>query len=58
MAFLNSTPKEDPNLKMRLVAFSAATKALELKKKNPNASENEILKLISIEVDSIIKNAH
>lgn len=56
MAFLGG--KEDPNLKMRLVAFSAATKALELRKKNPGASDNDILKLISIEVDKIIREAH
>ncbi|MBI4449303.1 hypothetical protein HY641_04745 [Candidatus Woesearchaeota archaeon] len=55
MAFLG---KEDSNLKMRLIAFSAATKALELRKKNPDASDNDILKLISVEVDKIIREAH
>lgn len=57
MAFMNTQPKEDPKLKMRLVAFSAAAKALELKKKNPGVSDNEIMKIISVQVDDIVRNA-
>ncbi|MEK6874223.1 MAG: hypothetical protein AABX52_00550 [Nanoarchaeota archaeon] len=54
MAFLG---KEDPALKIRLVAFSTATKALELKRKNPGMSDNDILKMISTQVDQIIRDA-
>ena len=49
-------PKPDP-LKMKLIVLSAATKALDFKKKNPDLSDDQVLQHITRISDKIIEEA-
>ena len=48
--------KPDP-VKMKLIVLSAATKALDFKKKNPDLSDDQVLQHISRLSDKIIEEA-
>ncbi len=48
---------EHNDMKMRLVILSSATRALALKRKNPKMSDDEIIKDISHQANTIIAEA-